>query len=143
MRNRRVGSHDLNRESSRSHTIFTLHCESTPRSPDAPDAVTKLGKVSFVDLAGSERLKQSKSSGEMVKETSNINRSLFTLGKVISALSDQHRRGGASGTNGLTNVPYRESLLTKLLADSLGGSALTLMIACCSPSNQYLEETLR
>ena len=77
-------------------------------------------QVSFVDLAGSERLKESRSSGEMVRETGAINKSLFTLGKVISALD-----------KGESFVPYRDSKLTKLLMDSLGGTSLCLMVGGC------------
>jgi len=125
LRHRRVGSHNLNMESSRSHAILTVHIDATPQRPDASDfGTTRMGKVVFVDLAGSERLKDSQSAGEAMRETANINRSLFMLGKVISAL--------AAGAKGAL-VPYRESKLTKLLMDSLGGSALSLMIACCSP----------
>ena len=96
----------------------------------------KYGKISFVDLAGSERLKESKSQGEMVKETGSINKSLFTLGKVISCLADKKL---AANTK---HIPYRDSKLTMLLQDSLGGSSKALMIACVSPSQVYLEETL-
>ncbi len=82
----------------------------------------KYGKISFVDLAGSERLKETKSKGEMLKETGNINRSLFTLGKVISSLSEKKKEAGK-------HIPYRDSKLTMLLMDSLGGRAKALMIA--------------
>ena len=130
-KNRRVGSHELNKDSSRSHSMMTVHVESHA----SRDGVTmsKFGKVSFVDLAGSERLKSSKSEGSMVKETGNINRSLFMLGKVIAMLSDGEKNN---------HIPYRDSKLTKLLMDSLGGSSLALMIACCSPSSNHMEETL-
>ena len=84
-----------------------------------------------MDLAGSERLKESKAKGDMIKETGNINRSLLALGNVITALE-----------KGDSFVPYRDSKLTKLLSDSLGGNSLTTMIACCSPSSRYLDETL-
>jgi len=125
VRHRRVGSHNLNLESSRSHAILTVYIDATPLRPEAPDyGTTRRGKVVFVDLAGSERLEDSQSVGEAMRETASINRSLFMLGKVISAL--------AAGARGAL-VPYRESKLTKLLMDSLGGSALSLMIACCSP----------
>lgn len=97
-------------------------------------AVKKYGKLSFVDLAGSERLKESKSQGEMVKETQNINKSLFTLGKVISILADKK--------NKLSYTPYRDSKLTMLLMDSLGGTSKALMIACISPSSSYFDETI-
>ncbi|KAG7668638.1 hypothetical protein KSW81_005397 [Nannochloris sp. 'desiccata'] len=134
LRHRRVGSHSLNLESSRSHAILTVHIDAAPVRPEAADfGSTRMGKVVFVDLAGSERLKDSHSEGIAMRETASINCSLFMLGKVISCL--------ASGAKGSV-VPYRESKLTKLLMDSLGGSALSLMIACCSPSSAHLEETL-
>ena len=79
----------------------------------------KYGKISFVDLAGSERLKESKSQGEMMKETDNINKSLFTLGKVISCLSDKRKLA--------SHISYRDSKLTMLMMDSLG-YALVFMI---------------
>ena len=133
-RNRRVGSHELNKDSSRSHSIMTVSIE-THATRDGV-TMSKFGKVSFIDLAGSERLKSSKSDGVMAKETANINRSLFMLGKVIAMLSD-----GAHSTSS-THIPYRDSKLTKLLMDSLGGSSLALMIACVSPSPEHAEETL-
>lgn len=83
MKHRKMGSHELNLESSRSHSIMTVYIEAVATSPDDHDyGIPKFGKVSFVDLAGSERLKDTKSAGEMLKETSSINKSLFTLGKV-------------------------------------------------------------
>lgn len=89
LRARRIGSHQLNHESSRSHCIFTIYAQATPLDPARYDYNTaRFGKLSFVDLAGSERLKLSKSTGVMVKETTSINTSLFALGKVISALAD-------------------------------------------------------
>lgn len=93
----------------------------------------RYGKLSFVDLAGSERLKESKSHGDMIKETGNINKSLFTLGKVIQSLSDKKAKQ--------PYVPYRDSKLTMLLMDSLGGTAKALMIACAGPSGVYYDET--
>ncbi|GBF90201.1 kif12 type kinesin [Raphidocelis subcapitata] len=137
MKHRRVGAHQLNMESSRSHSIMTVYCDATPTDPSSYDYGTvRYGKLSFVDLAGSERVKDSKSEGVMLKETININKSLSVLGKVISTLAEND----AAGTT--AHVPYRDSKLTKLLMDSLGGSALTLMIACCSPSSLQVEETL-
>ncbi|GLE06599.1 hypothetical protein PINS_up015993 [Pythium insidiosum] len=130
-RNRRVGTHEMNKDSSRSHSIMTIHVDRQTTDPNDGHVVTKFGKMSFVDLAGSERLKETKSSN--TEETSNINRSLLTLGKVISAL--------ASRTSA-NFIPYRDSKLTKLLMDSLGGCALTLMIACVSPAASSLEDTL-
>jgi hypothetical protein len=97
-------------------------------------SLKKYGKVSFVDLAGSERLKESKSKGRMIKETGNINKSLFTLGKVISSLSERKVNK--------KHIPYRDSKLTMLLMDSLGGTSKALMIACVSPAESYADETL-
>ena len=86
MKHRKMGSHELNLESSRSHSIMTVYIDAVTTSPDDHDyGIPKFGKVSFVDLAGSERLKDTKSAGEMLKETANINKSLFTLGKVCLA----------------------------------------------------------
>ncbi|KAG2487271.1 hypothetical protein HYH03_014112 [Edaphochlamys debaryana] len=137
MKHRHVGSHELNIESSRSHSIMTIFLHATPSDPNAADFGTpRIGKISFVDLAGSERLKDSKSEGAMLKETTNINKSLFVLGKVISALAERDSAGTSA------HIPYRDSKLTKLLMDSLGGNALALMIACCSPASTAVEETL-
>ena len=102
---------------------------------------SRYGKVVFVDLAGSERLKATKSEGVTLTETGAINKSLFTLGKVISTLSVASKRGGSSTGSG-NHVPYRDSVLTKLLMDSLGGSSMALMVACCSPASIYMDETL-
>jgi hypothetical protein len=133
IKNRKTGSHNLNSDSSRSHSILTVYLISETKTGN--DIYKKYGKISFVDLAGSERLKETESKGEMLKETGNINKSLFTLGKVISCLSDKR---GISGKH----IPYRDSKLTMLLMDSLGGSSKALMIACVSPSDAYLDETL-
>ena len=86
MKNRKSGSHALNSDSSRSHSIMTVYLISEQKGEDS-FSYKKYGKISFVDLAGSERLKESKSEGVMAKETGNINKSLFTLGKVISCLA--------------------------------------------------------
>ncbi len=155
MRHRAVGSHNLNKDSSRSHSMLTFYLESEEEVDSDP--YVKFGKISFVDLAGSERLKETQGNDayggrsdfqatfrsrarmkgdEMLKETGNINKSLFTLGKVISALGD------ASKSAAPHYVPYRDSKLTKLLMDSLGGSSKALMFACCSPAGSYLEESL-
>eukprot|EP01050_Picozoa_sp_SAG11_P047810 SAG11_NODE_25249_length_361_cov_1.110687_1_plen_119_part_11 len=105
----------------------------------------------MVDLAGSERLKQTTSSEALLREAGSINQSLFVLGKVISALSSnadsQLEGGGGSGQDGgsaapVQKPPYRDSKLTKLLMESLGGNALTLMIACISPSSSNIGESV-
>ena len=136
-RNRRVGSHELNMDSSRSHSLLTLHLESESIDPDDGHTMVKFGKMVFCDLAGSERLKQTQSDGVTLTETGAINLSLFTLGKVITALGSKN-----SSKKDSKFIPYRDSKLTKLLMDSLGGSCLSLMVACCSPSEAYMEETL-
>ena len=131
-KNRKKGSHELNKDSSRSHTILTVYVISEFQSQG--QNFKKYGKISFVDLAGSERLKETHSSGGMIKETGNINKSLFVLGKVISSLTDKK--------NNNQHIPYRDSKLTMLLMDSIGGASKTLMIACVSPSATYSDETM-
>jgi len=131
LRNRSVAAHQLNRDSSRSHMLFTVYVDSMVKGADG-HITTRHGKITFVDLAGSERLKESKSEGATLRETGAINKSLFTLGKVIASLCDRKR----------VRVPYRDSKLTQLLADSIGGTSLTLMLACVSPSDATLSETV-
>ena len=134
LRNRSTAAHALNDKSSRSHSIMTIFIESEIIT-DNNLIISKLGKVSFVDLAGSERVKDTKTKGINLIETSNINKSLLTLGQCISALSDPKKL--------LTHIPYRESHLTKLLMDSLGGNGYTIMIACLNPAEKHLYETLQ
>ncbi|KAK7238407.1 microtubule motor protein [Aureococcus anophagefferens] len=123
-RSRRRAAHKLNRDSSRGHALLTLKLV---------HGRTR-GKVSFVDLAGNERLKRSEDSD--AAETGSINRSLHALGKVISTLAKKGDKEDEA------HVPYRDSTLTKLLMDSLGGDVVTLMIACVSPAEAHLDETL-
>ncbi|KAJ3110531.1 hypothetical protein HDU96_006501 [Phlyctochytrium bullatum] len=132
--NRQTSTTALNTSSSRSHAIFTLTLvqESRP-SPDAKP-VTISSKFHFVDLAGSERLKRTGAIGARQREGISLNTGLLALGNVISALSDDSGRK--------THVPYRDSKLTRLLQDSLGGNSNTLMIACISPIEHDLGETL-
>ena len=134
IRNRKTGSHELNADSSRSHSIMLLYFISETKTDDQ-HSFKKYGKIYFVDLAGSERLKETKSQGDMIKETGNINKSLFTLGKVISALGDKKQRLSKA------HIPYRDSKLTMLLMDSLGGNSKALMIGCISPAAAYADET--
>lgn len=128
---RAVASTAMNAVSSRSHAIFTLNL--TKRSKEAKPAITT-SKFHLVDLAGSERPKKTQATGERFKEGVKINQGLLVLGNVISAL-------GSSG-GPLGHVPYRESKLTRLLQDSLGGNSLTLMVACVSPADYNCEETI-
>ena len=128
-----------NQRSLNKHIMLQTRSQHNHKDPNSFDYGTvRYGKLSFVDLAGSERVRDSRSEGAMLRETININKSLSALGKVISVLADADAAGGAPPAH----VPYRDSKLTRLLMDSLGGSALTLMIACCSPSSQQVEETL-
>ncbi|XP_045851980.1 chromosome-associated kinesin KIF4A [Meles meles] len=127
---RTVASTAMNSQSSRSHAIFTISIEQRKKSDKSSSFRSKLH---LVDLAGSERQKKTKAEGDRLKEGININRGLLCLGNVISALGDD-KKGGF--------VPYRDSKLTRLLQDSLGGNSHTLMIACVSPADSNLEETL-
>ncbi|KAM9761012.1 kinesin-like protein KIF21A isoform 1-T1 [Dama dama] len=148
---RTTASTQMNVQSSRSHAIFTIHLCQTRICPqiDAESATdnkvisessqmnefeTLTAKFHFVDLAGSERLKRTGATGERAKEGISINCGLLALGNVISALGDKSKRA--------THVPYRDSKLTRLLQDSLGGNSQTIMIACVSPSDRDFMETL-
>ena len=102
-----------------------------------------VSKLQLVDLAGSEKQALTGTTGVQAKESIDINKSLLVLRKVITALTDQKQGGGSgSNENKMSFVPYRESKLTCLLKQSLGGNSYTLMVACLSPSDRYLEENL-
>ena len=124
------GSTDMNQHSSRSHTIFTVTIEQSLMSDGHQDI--KVGNLHLVDLAGSERQVKSKSIGLRFEEAKQINLALSALGNVIAALSDPKS----------SHVPFRDSKLTRLLQDSLGGNSKTLMLATISPSSSNLQETL-
>uniref|UniRef100_A0AAQ4RZM9 Kinesin family member 13Bb n=1 Tax=Gasterosteus aculeatus aculeatus TaxID=481459 RepID=A0AAQ4RZM9_GASAC len=137
-KSRTVAATNMNEESSRSHAVFNIiltHTLTDLRSEVRRGE--KVSKLSLVDLAGSERAAKTGAAGERLKEGSNINKSLSTLGLVISALADQ---GG--GKNKSKFVPYRDSVLTWLLKDSLGGNSRTAMVATISPSADNYDETL-
>ena len=127
---RTTKSTEMNMVSSRSHAIFTLML----RQRDTSDSPVRVSKLHFVDLAGSERLKRTNARGARAQESISINSGLLALGNVISALGDPSRKA--------THVPYRDSKLTRLLQDSLGGNSATLMIACASPSSDNFTESL-
>ncbi|XP_064610861.1 kinesin-like protein KIF15 [Liolophura sinensis] len=131
--NRRVASTSMNRESSRSHAVFTLQIESKEKKGALQNV--RYSHLNLVDLAGSERQKDTNTVGIRLKEAGSINRSLSTLGNVIMALV-------TSTSNKSKHVPYRESKLTFLLRDSLGGNAKTQLIACAHPSSKCFGETL-
>ncbi|KAI9264808.1 hypothetical protein BY458DRAFT_223046 [Sporodiniella umbellata] len=127
---RTTGSTDMNTVSSRSHAVFSVILK-LQKSPSEPSLTSKFH---FVDLAGSERLKRTNAQGDRAREGISINSGLLALGNVISALGDDSRK--------TTHVPYRDSKLTRLLQDSLGGNSQTLMLACVSPADSNFMETL-
>jgi hypothetical protein len=129
--NRMTGETAMNKDSSRSHSIFTIYIE-TAEADEEGDQRIKAGKLNLVDLAGSERQSKTQATGARLKEATSINLSLSALGNVISALVE-----GKSG-----HIPYRDSKLTRLLQDSLGGNTKTVMIAAISPADYNYEETL-
>ncbi|CAM6035512.1 unnamed protein product [Sphagnum compactum] len=142
---RATGSTNMNSSSSRSHAIFTITVEQRRKWDMAPTSSALMedcgedylcAKLHLVDLAGSERAKRTGADGLRFKEGIHINKGLLALGNVISALGDDKKRkeGG--------HVPYRDSKLTRLLQDSLGGNSRTVMIACVSPADSNAEETL-
>ncbi|KZC06514.1 Kinesin-like protein KIF21B, partial [Dufourea novaeangliae] len=145
---RTTGSTQMNTQSSRSHAIFTLYVRQqrcirvedpdadvdTSGTEPANEFETLTAKFHFVDLAGSERLKRTGATGDRAKEGISINCGLLALGNVISALGDKTKKA--------LHVPYRDSKLTRLLQDSLGGNSQTVMIACVSPSDRDFMETL-
>ncbi|PSN43439.1 hypothetical protein C0J52_02647 [Blattella germanica] len=128
----------MNEKSSRSHSIFSIILTQTQEETVNEECHkhSRRSKINLVDLAGSERLSQTCASGDRLREGVSINRSLLTLGKVIAALADS----GNSKRKGF--VPYRDSILTWLLRESLGGNSRTTMLATISPANIHLDETL-
>lgn len=137
---RTTASTNMNEQSSRSHAVFTILVRRqrvmSVEETDAPDGdlETLTSKFHFVDLAGSERLKRTGATGERAREGISINCGLLALGNVISALGDKSKK--------VSHIPYRDSKLTRLLQDSLGGNSQTVMIACVSPSDRDFMETL-
>ncbi|XP_041365855.1 kinesin-like protein KIF3B [Gigantopelta aegis] len=129
--NRAVGATNMNEHSSRSHAIFIITVECSELGMDGENHI-RVGKLNMVDLAGSERQAKTGSTGERFKEATKINLSLSALGNVISALVD-----GKS-----SYIPYRDSKLTRLLQDSLGGNAKTVMVANIGPAGYNYDETL-
>lgn len=119
-----------NKNSSRSHSIFTLKINIREYNPDGEEVV-RHGQLNLVDLAGSECIGRSGAKNDRAREAGTINQSLLSLGRVITALVDHH-----------SHIPYRDSKLTRLLQDSLGGKAKTCIIATFSPSSSAIEETL-
>ena len=126
-KNRTTGRTNMNEHSSRSHAIFMIKIE----MGDMDTNKVKVGKLNLIDLAGSERQSKTGATAERLKEASKINRALSSLGNVISALAENS-----------PHIPYRDSKLTRLLQDSLGGNSKTIMIANIGPSAYNYNETL-
>ena len=123
-----------NAESSRSHAVLQVSVERRDSAPGVDNVKVQVGKLSMIDLAGSERASVTQNRGIRLIEGANINRSLLALGNCINAL-------GKKGGNG-AYIPYRDSKLTRLLKDSLGGNCRTVMITCVSPASRTFEETI-
>lgn len=144
--NRTVAATKMNDTSSRSHSVFTLTLKQIQHDIETDSTIERTARMRLVDLAGSERANRTEASGQRLREGGNINQSLTTLGRVIAALSDPKRqrptqRGQSNQTKRRGDViPYRDSVLTWLLKDSLGGNSKTAMVACISPTDY--EETL-
>ena len=130
-KNRHVGETKMNKDSSRSHSIFSINLETIEMGLDGKQHI-RAGKLNLVDLAGSERQSKTQAVGDRFIEAVNINLSLSALGNVISALVDSKA----------THIPYRYSKLTRLLQNSLGGNAKTVMVANIGPADYNYEETL-
>lgn len=139
---RTTASTKMNDTSSRSHAVFTIMLKQIHHDLSTDATTERLARIRLVDLAGSERAKATEATGARLREGSNINKSLTTLGRVIAALADpRHGRVHNGGKNRSKDVvPYRDSILTWLLKDSLGGNSKTAMIACISPADY--DETL-
>ncbi|KAM9861165.1 kinesin-like protein KIF13B [Aulostomus maculatus] len=136
-KSRTVAATNMNEESSRSHAVFNIILTHTLKDLQSGTSGEKVSRLSLVDLAGSERAAKTGAAGERLKEGSNINKSLTTLGLVISALAEQ-----GTAKNKTKFVPYRDSVLTWLLKDCLGGNSRTAMVATVSPAADNYEETL-
>ena len=138
---RTTASTKMNDTSSRSHAVFTIMLKQIHHDYKTDETTERLARIRLVDLAGSERAKATEATGQRLREGGNINKSLTTLGRVIAALADpKHARIQNSNRKNKDIVPYRDSILTWLLKDSLGGNSKTAMIACIAPSDY--DETL-
>lgn len=129
----------MNDTSSRSHAVFTIRLKQITHSLLSDETIERTARMRLVDLAGSERAKSTEATGQRLKEGGQINKSLTTLGRVIAALSDP-KRLNPKGRRPREVVPYRDSVLTWLLKDSLGGNSKTAMVACIAPADY--DETL-
>ena len=137
-----------NAESSRSHAVLQVCVEKRDSAPGVKDTKVKVGKLSMIDLAGSERASNTKNRGQRLIEGANINRSLLALGNCINALAQGSKSGKGKGKGKRGSqargayIPYRDSKLTRLLKDSLGGNCRTVMITNVSPAAKTFEESV-
>ncbi|KAK5005013.1 hypothetical protein LTR60_006384, partial [Cryomyces antarcticus] len=141
--NRTTASTKMNDTSSRSHAVFTIMLKQIQHDMTTDETIERCARMRLVDLAGSERAKTTEATGQRLREGGNINQSLSTLGRVIGALSDPRRQRPRHPNDRKKRadvVPYRDSVLTWLLKDSLGGNSKTAMVACIAPSDY--DETL-
>jgi len=138
---RHTGTTGMNEHSSRSHAILTLQLVQCYHSNNSSLQSVRSSKLCLVDLAGSERAGKTGNTGTRLKESVHINTGLLALGNVIRALSDPGRNRRGNNCNS-AHIPYRDAKITRLLRDSLGGTAHTLMVACVSPSHHSVAETL-
>uniref|UniRef100_A0A8C2WKF7 plus-end-directed kinesin ATPase n=1 Tax=Cyclopterus lumpus TaxID=8103 RepID=A0A8C2WKF7_CYCLU len=140
---RTVAATNMNETSSRSHAVFTIVFTQKKHDSETDLSTEKVSKISLVDLAGSERADSTGATGTRLKEGANINKSLTTLGKVISALAEVDNFNSKSKKKKKTDfIPYRDSVLTWLLRENLGGNSRTAMVAALSPADINYDETL-
>ncbi|XP_015233617.1 PREDICTED: kinesin-like protein KIF1B isoform X5 [Cyprinodon variegatus] len=140
---RTVAATNMNETSSRSHAVFTIVFTQKKHDSETDLTTEKVSKISLVDLAGSERADSTGAKGTRLKEGANINKSLTTLGKVISALAEVDNCTSKSKKKKKTDfIPYRDSVLTWLLRENLGGNSRTAMVAALSPADINYDETL-
>uniref|UniRef100_A0A4W5RQB8 Kinesin family member 1A n=1 Tax=Hucho hucho TaxID=62062 RepID=A0A4W5RQB8_9TELE len=135
---RTVAATNMNETSSRSHAVFNIIFTQKKHDMDSENTSEKVSKISLVDLAGSERADSTGAKGTRLKEGANINKSLTTLGKVISALAEVNKKKKKVESH----IPYRDSVLTWLLRENLGGNSRTAMVAALSPADINYDETL-
>ncbi|KAI7836017.1 hypothetical protein COHA_010101 [Chlorella ohadii] len=128
--NRHTAATRMNERSSRSHSVFTAVVEAAEAQPDSGVTQVRFAKLNLIDLAGSERVGKSGATGEQLTEAKSINKSLTTLGRVVTALTERQQ-----------HVPYRDSRLTFLLKESLGGNSKTSLVACVSPCEDSAQES--
>uniref|UniRef100_A0A8C7PJ57 plus-end-directed kinesin ATPase n=1 Tax=Oncorhynchus mykiss TaxID=8022 RepID=A0A8C7PJ57_ONCMY len=135
---RTVAATNMNETSSRSHAVFNIIFTQKRHDAETDNTSEKVSKISLVDLAGSERADSTGAKGTRLKEGANINKSLTTLGKVISALAEVNKKKKKVESH----IPYRDSVLTWLLRENLGGNSRTAMVAALSPADINYDETL-